>query len=389
MQWLAKFSGFLSENDIIELVGKFRLHSYPVNNILLTSIMKILRTKRSKLPLSYTYSLTRFDDLLQLWIQSPACRFSEAGFCSVCNYWNGSKIENIASKIISSAVIDNSVHSILLNTCGSVLDDYELPREERKKILIWLKSFGFKKIIFETNITTLNYENLEEIARIFTDEKIFFEVGIESVHNDILFFCYNKLSHSDEYENLINKIHKYKNFSIIANVMLGAPFLTRCEQEYDALQSIISLLDCGFDYVVLFPVNIKPQTLPELLIRLGFGYSRIKGSSLISVLNKLPEEKLSRVNIAWYGNRYEDGVIPPEYEQDKRNEIINLLDKYNTLEDSSQRKKIIDFLIKFIDIKFTKIDSDGRYTMPLRDRLDKAYSILQNYLENYVGQEVL
>ena len=52
---------------------------------------------------------------------------------------------------------------------------------------------------------------------------------------------------------------------IIANVLLGIPFLSVRQRIEDAISSICDLLERGIDEIMLFPVNIKPYTLVKFL----------------------------------------------------------------------------------------------------------------------------
>ncbi|MBQ7219425.1 MAG: hypothetical protein IJS28_00435 [Synergistaceae bacterium] len=364
-------SSLLQQNDIREINSRFRLHDYPSRNRLLSDVMISLRRQRRLIPHDYVYSLTYIGDIVQLWLQSPPCRFSEAGSCTMCNYWKGRRIPDIAGKVTASAKIEGNPHSILINTCGSVLDDYELAAAEREQLFSWVNELDIPEVILETHISTLTQDCIDMTAEIFSGKTVYFEAGIESVSNDVLFYCLNKPRINYDYSGILAAIHRHKNLKAIANVILGAPFLTREEQEADALNSIIFLLDNGFDYAVLFPVNIKPLTLPELLMKHGL-YSRIQGDSLINVLSSLPDEMLPLVNTAWFGNRSEDGVIPPEYDEDTREEKLRLLEMYNVSPSVSERRRIINRLLCLTNE--TATDSSEAF----RTRLEHAYSLIED-----------
>lgn len=357
----------LSNNEVSELNAMFALNAYPWHNSLLSSVMKKLRQKRTPIPEDYIYSLTYLGDIVQLWLQSPPCRFSEYGSCSMCNYWKGRRIHNIADKVTASANFTGKPNSIIINTCGSVLDSYELPIREREHLFTWLNNTDIPEVILETHIYTLTEECISHTAKLLERKQVCFEVGIESSNPQVLFYCLNKPNTSNNFKKVLDNIHRHKNFKVIGNVILGAPFLTRREQETDARNSIMFLLENGFDYVVVFPVNIKPLTIPELLFKNGM-YHRIHIDSLINVLENLPYDALQLVNTAWYGNRCEKNVLPPYCDTPEK---ITLMDCYNKAQTSRERKNILEQLCRL------RGSFSDRPSLPIKTRLENAYHFLQ------------
>ena len=360
----------LSENDIIAVNSKFGLDDYPLKNSLLSSVMKKLRQKRVPIPKDEIYSLLYLGNIVQLWLQSPPCRFSEAGFCTICNYWKGHRIDNIVASVTASAKIQGHPKSILLNTCGSVLDTYELPLKEREYLFSWIRNLNIPEVIIETHLSTLTPESLRHVAEFLPDKQICFEVGIESMNPNVLFYYLNKPCRTDDFRKILLELHRYKNFRAIANIILGSPFMTKKEQEADAINSILSLLEIGFDYAVIFPVNIKPLTVPALLYENGM-YDRILLDSLINVLERLPDEILPLVNTAWYGNRSEEGVIPPDCGCEEK---VKLIDIYNTVETPKERREILNHLCRL------RAKNTSNSTLTFKARLESGYSFLKSYL---------
>lgn len=90
--------------------------------------------------------------------------------------------------------------------------------------------------------------------------------------------------------------------NVIANILVGIPFLSTQEQIEDALTSIEWCIKNKIDEIDLFPINIKPYTLLEELYKSN-DYDVISHWELIEVLNRVPEDYLSKIFLAWYGNR--------------------------------------------------------------------------------------
>ena len=89
---------------------------------------------------------------------------------------------------------------------------------------------------------------------------------------------------------------------VIVNLLVGIPFLTQQEQLEDVISSIKWLSDNDVDEIDLFPINVKPYTLLKELYD-SKKYDVISHWLLIEVLNRIPVEYLSKIYLAWYGNR--------------------------------------------------------------------------------------
>lgn len=72
----------------------------------------------------------------------------------------------------------------------------------------------------------------------------------------------NLLKHIDnnKFVEIIKLIHSF-DISVIANLLVGIPFLTSKEQLKNALESIKWCEEHEIDEIDLFPINIKPYTL--------------------------------------------------------------------------------------------------------------------------------
>jgi uncharacterized Fe-S cluster-containing MiaB family protein len=124
------------------------------------------------------------------------------------------------------------------------------------------------------------------------------------------------------------------------NVIFGAPFLNPEEQVEDAVRSISYLLDNHSDYIVLFPVNIKPHTLFMDLYQRG-EYHPVPIRIMADMLLDYFSDKLEKINVAWFGDRSEEGVIPPAYCRICGQRTVYLFQQYNMLETANERKIIL------------------------------------------------
>lgn len=281
------------------------------NNVFLCNAMKSIRANRELIHPDNAFTYYTYGELGLLWIQTPACRNSKYGNCTVCNYWDGNRISDVVEMVIGSDIHFSDEKLLLVNTCGSCLDPYELDYSEQEKLLKWLNGVKPEEIILETHMNTINKSSILKILELLPDKKVSFEIGVESVSPDVLFYSINKPFSAYLLKEKLELIHSAK-LACIANVLMGAPFLTTEEQITDSVLTIKTLLKAGVDKLVLFPVNIKPHTLTSFLYKEGI-YQQTRADMLVRVLEQLPEDELNKVDISWYGEHVEKDVIGPYY----------------------------------------------------------------------------
>ena len=363
----------LTEEERRYLDDKYTLRHIGGDNILLSSVMQHIRKSRPLLNSSDAFSVFETNDLIQIWLQTPACRFSMEGKCTICNYWAGQEVSGLIAKMERYVFIPENINTILINTCGSCLDPAELSVKEQEQLFEWLNKQPVNDIILETHMSTLSEDVVRRVYRMIPDKNLFFEIGQESTDKDVQFYSLNKPLPKSGRDIIIDRVHRYGMKSIV-NVVLGAPFLSREEQICDAIDSIITLLQEGADYIMLFPVNIKPNTLVHFLYDIGM-YILVDGSMIASVLDSLPKEFLPRVGVAWYGEHQEPGVIPPYIPKMDRREFNMIVSSYNSSDSMDERKQQVKMLLdkgqkwKF---EYRRETADGC----LVERLDKAYQVL-------------
>lgn len=363
----------LTEEERRYLDDKYALRHTGGDNILLSSVMQYIRKSRSLLNSLDIFSVFEKNDLIQIWLQTPACRFSLEGKCTICNYWAGQEISGLIAKMVKSVSVPENINTILINTCGSCLDPSELAVKEQEQLFEWLNKQHVNDIILETHMSTLSEDMVRCVYRMIPDKNLFFEIGQESTDMDVQFYSLNKPLPKRGRDIIIDRVHRYGMKSIV-NVVLGAPFLSREEQICDTIDSITTLLQEGADYIMLFPVNIKPNTLIHFLYDIGM-YISVDGNMIASVLDSLPKEFLPRVGVAWYGEHQEPGVIPPyipEVDRKKFNMIVSFYNSSDSMDERKQQVKILSDKGRKWKLEYRKETADGC----LVERLDKAYQVL-------------
>ncbi len=273
------------------------------------------------------HTIWRHKNVVQLQVGSIGCRFKAQGSCLVCNY--GSIERNLTQEETEEAVSDllnrykDCAHEnleLVLGSYGSILDTREVPYENLVIILKMIHEQDiFKSITFETHYTTISRNILQDIRRKLPDKTIAIEMGLESSDPCILQNIYNKFINFDAFEKILELI-KSEGFDVGLNVLLGAPGLSVQERIQDSIASIIWAFNHHADWVVLFPMNIKPDTRLWDIYKAG-GYKRVSLREADMVMEQLPESLRNRVSLSWYGDRQKsseasiygwDKIIPPE-----------------------------------------------------------------------------
>ena len=255
-------------------------------------------------------------DFLHICFSSVGCRYRKAGYCTMCDYGGGENItaEEAVSgfqKAIKNA--PQTVREVLLGTCGSILDEREMSPQVMATLLKAVFQSGIPSVILETHYTTVTATILEKIRQALPGREVVIELGFESSNPAVLEKSLCKYMNLETLADKMQLIQKF-GMSPVLNVFLGAPFLTAEEQIRDAGESIAWAVEHGASRVVVFPANIKPNTLLWRLYQTG-SYERISHWELIELLSRLDDVLLEKVELSWYGDRQEAGrgiqIIPP------------------------------------------------------------------------------
>jgi radical SAM enzyme (TIGR01210 family) len=302
------------------------------------------RLKRPKVGDSLPFTVFTSGKFIQLWVNSPACKFSLSGKCTICDYWDGSASDDSVSKACIH-IEDNGGYydTLLLGTCGSCLCEEELTNENLFKILHSIAKTSIKRVILESHLVYASVEKIKTILKVLGGREVVIEYGQESTSEYVLKYCLNKPS-------MLNKIDirhlQVASVRVIANVVLGAPFLTVRQRIQDAIDSIRDLLSRGVDGVVLFPVNIKPYTLIKYLFDTGY-YKRVNAAEIAMALSSFTADELARIELAWFEpsrerlDAYEETGLSPQYCEKCGRVLLDHLFAYRAEISGKQRKAIV------------------------------------------------
>lgn len=313
---------------------------------------KNIRAKRPLTPKDVLYTTYENNGVFQICFKSKGCAFYLAGFCLMCDYGKGTNLSpNELEKAFDMAMQESKedIKILLLNSYGSILDSLEISDECFLRLLNKVKKTNIKTIIFETHPKTVTREKLELIKSILKNKTIFFELGLETANPEIRRNNLLKEIDNTAFLKTVDLVHSYE-MKVIANILVGIPFLTEKEQLADSLNSIKWCIDNKIDEIDLFPINIKPYTLLEELYK-NNEYKVISHWLLIEVLNQLPISYLPKIFLAWYGNRelkYYNNVhsIFPTSCSKCHNNLMEFYTKYLANDNAKYRKELINNLIK-------------------------------------------
>lgn len=313
---------------------------------------KKVRQNRPIIPKDKLYSTFENNGVFQICFRSRGCSNYLAGSCIMCDYGLGTNITKEELELAFDKALSESKQEIkilLLNTYGSILDTSEISDECFNALLNKLKKSNIKRIIFETHYNTITEEKLKLIKEELKNKIICFELGFETSNEEIRENNLLKKINNNEFKEAIDLIHSFR-MGVILNLLVGIPFLTIKEQLEDALNSIEWCINNDVDEIDLFPINVKPYTLLKELYD-SKEYNVISHWLLVEVLNRIPLKDLSKIYLAWYGNREleyiegEHSIFPNSCELCHDN-LMEFYSQFLSNDDVYYRKSLIDNVIK-------------------------------------------
>lgn len=362
-----------------QFMQKYVLTENDAINPLLAKWNNIARNKRPIISEKLKSTVCQSGKTAQIWIQSDACRYSKLGACTCCDYFQGqSNMDQLSAFIAALNQMTSDSNTIVLNTCGSVLDESELKTDTLVQIIDEINRTSVKTVVLETHMNTIT----ENVLKILTPYKdildIYFEIGVETLNRDINHFILNKLPFNRNVFRVIELIHAY-GFKVTGNVMTGFPFLSNASQVLDSVTTIKALLAADIDFIVVFPINIKKYTFMYDLYENGF-YEPVNGRILIDILSNFSQEELEYINVGWYGEPRidipgykSDDMIIPYYCKKCYKQMMQLWLDYNCAWEGKDRKQIL-LTMNAITCDCSKFDNIKTHDVEIDfDLLDKAY----------------
>ncbi len=356
-------------------------------------VNSFIRNTRPFLNESESCAIFQSGDLLEIGFLSKQCKNDLSGSCLMCDYGRAkcSARPQIyldeMSKILEK--YNSGLKYLLICSNGSILDEYQISTELLIGILKLSQACDIPEIIIETHYTDVTEERLKLIKK-FIHKPVIIEMGLETINSKYQNTLFMKNIELSKYEETICRIHSY-GYEVEINLMLGLPFLSSAEQLEDIKQSIDWVIDKNCTPII-FPVNIKPHTMLRYIYDKGL-YKPISLWLLIILLDDLDEKTLSRIVIAWYGNRdepYADDVptIFPQSCDACKDNLLLFGRAFLDAHDYTSRKRLISDLKKttscncYSKIKKKIFSTDKHFD----ENYNKFYQMLEVDFKDIIGE---
>ncbi len=317
-------------------------------------INKFIRDKRPYVKNDSFCQIFQAGDLLEIAFMSKQCKNNLCGSCIMCDYGHFESTGSIQDYLDEMRDIlkntKNEIKFLLLCTNGSLLDKYQISTNLLKEILREANDCNIPNIILEVHYRDIDVTKLDLIKSI-VKKPLTIEMGLETIdskYQDAFFMKGIKL---DKYENKIKLIQSY-GYAVEINLMLGLPFLSAKEQIEDVKQSVMWVVEHNC-VPIIFPINIKPFTLLRYIYDKGL-YNPVSLWLLIALLDSFETDLLSKIVVAWYGNRVENysncipTIVPTSCEFCSEN-LTLFFKKFLSTDDPQKRKNFIQELINNVN----------------------------------------
>ena len=319
---------------------------------------------------------------LEISFENGQCSYDKQGTCIMCDYGIATQKQDVSIFIEEMLRIYNSfpkINSLMLCTNGSFLDDKQIPLDFQKQIMKVANNLSCKTIYIESHYSTITDSKLKLLKEIFKNKTVKIELGLETINSFYQEYILNKKISIQYLKYVIKKIRDC-GYTPIINLLLGLPFLNEKEQVEDVLNSVDWCIEQQTE-MVLFPINIKPHTLIYYLYQNGM-YSPISQWEMIYVLSLIDETYLSKIDIAYWGNRDEsiddEMIIFPSVCPKCQPLIYGFYPKYLSTNNSKDRKKLINDLLEKADCNCFQLFQNRLMTngSDIKKRIEKAYTRL-------------
>lgn len=333
------------------------------------------------------------EKLLHVCLNSCGCRFRKTGSCIMCNYGQGhilskEQMDRVLKQVAFEA---EGMDSVLIGTLGSIFDPEEVLPECLEMICDKLNQLSARVIIFETHYLMVTRELCVWLKEKLPNKDVVIELGLESADEFVQNECLNKKINLEYLCEKIKLIHDF-GFSVTANVFLGSPFLSVREQISDTTKTILWAINHSVDSTVIFPMNIRKDTLIALLYQ-NDKYERVSQWQILEVLQNVPEDYLNHIYFAWYGDWTdldEEGNaenLPPISCQECHEKWMQFYHEFLSLPRASERKALLE---QFAD-NSTMCDcyhsfENSLHSVPekgIHERVTEAHTWLKKYIDMY------
>ena len=206
-------------------------------------------------------------DTFVIILKTKGCSWAFESGCSMCGYFNDSAWRDISEKDLLlqfEKAMKNYKGELFVKifTSGSFLDDEEIPKPVRKKILKKLYETA-EKVSVESRPEYITNKKISEIKELYKNKTFEIGVGLETADDKIREEIINKGFTFKDYKKAA-EIMKKNNIKLKTYVLIKPPFLSEKQAIEDALKTVEKIKNIT-DIVSFNPVNVQRNTLVNYL----------------------------------------------------------------------------------------------------------------------------
>ena len=212
---------------------------------------------------------------LTITLTPTGCEWARSGGCTMCGEFEGStKSELVPAEFhisqfasaVSKYVPKYNPAWIRIYQEGNYTNEHEIEDSARVTIIQLASTIGgIQRITIESMAKYLRQENLQELSKAITrDVELEIGMGFESESDVVRNVCINKGESMGDIRKAVGLL-KSMGIRSLAYVLLKPPFLSEGEAIDDAISTIRSAYEIGFDAVSLETVSIHRYTLVHAL----------------------------------------------------------------------------------------------------------------------------
>ncbi|UCB58831.1 MAG: archaeosine biosynthesis radical SAM protein RaSEA [Thermoplasmatales archaeon] len=231
----------------------------------------------------------RIVDAFVIIFRTQGCSWALKSGCSMCGYFNDSawsKVSDDDLLIQFQTAMEKYKNEpfVKIFTSGSFLDDIEIPKNIRKKILSKLYETA-DKISVESRPEYITDKKIKQIKEINNSKTFEVGIGLETADDNIRKNCLNKGFTFNDYKKAV-KILKKQKVNIKTYVLIKPPFITEKESIDDAISTVDKIKNIT-DIISFNPVNVQRNTYVSFL----WNRKQYRPAWLFSVVDILKESK--------------------------------------------------------------------------------------------------
>ncbi len=206
-----------------------------------------------------------------IYFDTKGCKFDKAGACTMCNFGRNTKYtEDQTFEAVQSIIKSNEGKPIIMVVAaGSLLDDWEVSPEQRRRILEVVAGGKFEIVCTESRSEFITEEKVREMRAILGDNVgVEMGIGLETVDPIISKYSINKMFSPEQHRDAV-KVLKDNGVEVFSHALLKPAFLTEGEAYDDVMKTIKWAFENGSDSAGIGIMNLKKGTLNYWLAERG------------------------------------------------------------------------------------------------------------------------